>query len=203
MRSSMKSFIKLTLFLLSTTVATKSWAGLLVEPFLGYEIGSTLQMESGSSNGGGKTTGLDLGVRVGYKLPMMLWFAADYSMMSGGVFKADTSGNDGKIDRSNLYIDVGFDLPVLARVWLGYGVMNSFKSSPDSGGSSSTIKDGTNIKLGVGLKTLPFLSINLEYFMHDYAKVDPAISGSTTLSDSFSSHKESGLMLGVSVPFNL
>lgn len=193
-----KNVFKLFSAALVMTLAIKANAGILVEPYLGYEPSSELKLESLGVNIGGKTSGANLGVRVGYKLPLMLWAALDYSMMSGGKMKGDLI--DAKVDRSNLYLDVGFDLPVLARVWLGYGIMNSQKYKYD-GGTDLTLKNGSNIKLGLGFTMLPLVSLNLEYFMHDYKDYESA-AGSGSTSGAWNTHKETGVMLGVSVPFN-
>jgi len=196
-----KNVIKIFSFLLVVAVGAKANAGLMIEPYLGYELSSALKLEAGGVDSGGKTSGLDLGLRVAYKLPMMVWLGLDYSMMSDGKFKGEDASNDGKVDRSNLYFDVGVNLPVLARLWVGYGLMNSAKAKFDAGGET-TLKNGTNIKLGVGLTPLPMVSINLEYFMHDYKDWESG-SNSGAASDVWSTHKESGLLLGVSVPFSL
>lgn len=197
----MKNIFKVCFLVGVLAMGTTANAGIMLEPYFGYELGSTMKLESGGSDDGGKTSGLDLGLRVAYTLPVMVWLGLDYSLMSGGTSKGESSANDGKVDRSNLYFDVGVDLPVLARFWLGYGLMNSAKLKFDSGGDT-TLKNGTNLKFGVGFTALPLLSINLEYFMHDYKDYEAgAFSGST---DSvWSTHKENGIMLGLSAPFDL
>lgn len=198
----MKNVLKIFSLVVVLGFVTKAHAGLMVEPYLAYELSSEMKLDSTVlGDSGGKTSGADFGLRLGYKLPMMVWLGLDYSLMSDGTYKAN-GASDAKIDRSNLYFDVGIDLPVLARVWLGYGLMNSAKLKA-SGMSDLTLKNGSsNIKLGVGLTMLPFVSLNLEYFMHDYK--DYESGGASGSADSFfSSHKESGLQLGVSIPFNI
>lgn len=196
----MKNTFKMFSFLFVFALATTARAGIMIEPYLGYELGSEAKLESGGTNDGGKTSGLDLGLRVAYTLPVMVWIGLDYSMMSDGKFKGDSSANDGKMDRSNLYLDVGVDLPILARAWVGYGLMNSAKLKFDGGGST-TLKKGTNLKFGVGFTALPIVSLNLEYFMHDYKDYDSSTGASGSTSDIWSTHKENGLLLSVSAPF--
>ena len=195
-----KNTFKIFSFLFVIAIANQAQARLMLEPVLGYELGSTSKLETAGLDLGGKTSGVDLGLRVAYALPMMVWFGLDYSMMSDGKFAGEFPGTDGKVDRSNLYFDVGVDLPVLARVWAGYGLMNSTKLKFDSGGDT-TLKNGTNIKLGVGFTALPLVSLNVEYFMHDYKDYDSSSGGSGSASDIWSTHKESGLLLSVSAPF--
>lgn len=197
----MKQAFKILSLVLILGFTTQVRAGVLVEPYFTYETGSALKLESSAGDDGGKSSGLNLGLRAAYRLPVMVWLGLDYSMMSGGTFKGVSSVNDGKIDRSNLYFDVGVNLPVLVRVWAGYGLMNIAKIKSDSGGDL-TLKSGTNFKLGLGFTALPLVSINFEYFIHDYKNYESgSASGST--SDLWTNHKETSAAIGVSVPFNL
>lgn len=194
-----KNVLKIFAVLFVFATAATAQAGLMVEPYLGYELGSQAKLEAGGGDSGGKTSGVDLGLRVAYTLPVLVWIGLDYSLMTGGTFKGESSANDGKTDRSNLYLDVGVDLPILARAWVGYGLMNEAKFKADSGGNL-TLKKGTNIKLGVGFTMLPIVSLNIEYFMHDYSDFESGnVSGST--SDLWNTHKENGVLLSVSAPF--
>src|SRR5689334_16492801 len=111
----MKNVLKLVAMVLVLGLTTKAHAGLMVEPYLAYELSSEMKLDSTVlGDSGGKTSGPDFGLRLGYKLPVMVWVGLDYSLMSDGTYKGN--GSDAKIDRSNLYLDVGVDLPVLARV---------------------------------------------------------------------------------------
>ncbi|MBX2994632.1 MAG: outer membrane beta-barrel protein [Bdellovibrionaceae bacterium] len=191
----MKTFLKAASLVLALGFASHANAGLLLEPYLGYE---SSEIKIGTSTD--KVTGPALGLRAGYKMPMMLWFALDYSMITGGTAKNDSGGADDKIDSSNLYFDVGFDLPVLARVWAGYGLARSYKATPDTG-SSSEIKLESPLKVGIGFTFLPIVSVNLEYFM---SKAKEATVGSATIDyGSYDTRDNNGLILSVSAPFNL
>lgn len=190
----MKTFLKAASLVLALGFASHANAGLLLEPYLSYE--SSEQKIGSSTN---KITGVGLGARVGYKLPVMLWFALDYNMMMGGEGKPDQGSTD-KIDSSNLYLDVGFDLPVLARVWAGYGLQK--KSTFKDDNSSSDVTYESPIKVGVGFTFLPIVSVNLEYFM---SKVKESKTGSTTVDygSGYDTRDNNGLILSVSAPFNL
>lgn len=189
----MKTFLKVASVVLALGFASHAKAGLLLEPSLSYES-SELKIGTSSS----KITGLGFGLRAGYKLPLMLWFALDYNMMSGGDSKPDQGSSD-KVDSSSLFLDVGFDLPVFARVWAGYGLQKKGTFKDDSGSSEVTFE--SPIKVGVGFTFLPIVSVNLEYFM---SKAKEATSGSSTVDySSFDTRSNDGLILSVSAPFNL
>ena len=200
----MKTFAVMMSLILSLGLASTAQADLLIEPYLEYEFSSTFELKTkGGSDVGGKTTGVVPGLRLGYKTPLMLWFALDYSMMSGGSHKENNDGGSGKMDRTNAYIDVGIDFPILLRGWVGYGVLNKAKYKDDNSGTDgTTFQGGSNFKIGLGFTGLPFVSVNLEHYMHSPSEYD---TGSTTksTSDTYSSAKESGTMLTVSIPFNL
>jgi hypothetical protein len=195
----MKNMIKLFSFLFVFVATSQAHARIMVEPYLGYELGSTLKLESGGVDDGGKTTGVALGARLAYALPAMVWFGLDYSMVKDATLKGNSSVNDAKVDRSNLFFDVGVDLPVLARVWAGYGLMNSSKYKFD-GGTETTLKNGTTIKMGVGFTALPLVSINVEVFSQDFKDYESG-SNSGSVGDVWDTHKETGVLLSVSAPF--
>ncbi|UXR66140.1 hypothetical protein EZJ49_07740 [Bdellovibrio bacteriovorus] len=134
-----------------------SHADVLVEPYLGYEFGKTTDPD-------GKLTGSQLGLRLAYKTPLMLWVGADYTMgVSGEVDPDSTPKEDAK--RTTLSGVVGIDFPILLRAWLGVGFTNDLKL--DSGKLT-----GKNMKLGVGFTGLPFVSLNLEYIKDTWDEFD-------------------------------
>jgi Outer membrane protein beta-barrel domain len=161
--------------------ATPASADALVEPYLGYKMGTF------DNNGAkGDLTGVALGARVGFAFPVV-FIAADYSVLTGGSIDWDAAASgETDITGSDLYATVGVSLPLI-RAYAGYGVMNKLK--PDG---SAEIKDGTHIKLGVGTTILPFVAINLDYQTSDWDKQgDTKIDGV----------KSNVFMLSASVPF--
>jgi hypothetical protein len=198
----MKKILCLLSLLAGIGFALPSHAGLLLEPSIGYEMSVQAGQDPATNiDNGGKTSGLGFGLRAGYKLPMLIWLAADYSMMSGGKFSSEVTNMDGKVDRSNLYLDVGVDFPILVRAWVGYGIGNTAKVSPDSGGELK-FKGGSQIKVGAGFTGFPFVSLNLEYFSNTFDKVDMG-AGEVATDTVFKDFKDTGLLLSVSLPFNL
>lgn len=125
-------------------------ANIMIEPYLGYEMGKTTDPD-------GKTSGVVIGGRLAYKTPLMLWVGLDGGFETGK-YKPD-SNSDADLKRTSLYGVVGVDLPILFRVWAGYGFSDEFKFE-----SPYNMKGtGTNFKLGLGFTALPFVSLNVEY----------------------------------------
>lgn len=135
-----------------------SHADILIEPYLGYEMGKTTDPD-------GKLTGSQLGLRLAYKTPVMLWVGADYTAGVSGEVDPD-SGTKETAKRSTLSGVVGIDFPILLRAWVGVGLTNELKVD-----NAGTFK-GKNVKLGVGFTGLPFVSLNLEYVKDTWDKLD-------------------------------
>ncbi len=165
-------------------------AGILIEPYLGYESGQNTAVGSGDFSS--KTTGVVGGLRLAYSLPLLVWFGADYSMMPGGTAKPDFSGSSYTVSRSDLYAVVGVDLPILLRFWAGYGLVNSMVHKKPSG--DETYSAGSNMKIGVGVKLIPLFNIYLEAYKHQSATVPATITGT---------YADVGYVLGLSFPIDL
>jgi hypothetical protein len=159
-----------------------SHAGIMLEPYLGYEMGTTKDND-------GKLDGTQLGLRLAWTAPIMFWAGLDYTMGVSAKFKPDASGApDSDAKRSTLYAVAGVDFPILLRAWFGYGFKNELKLD-----DYDQKLEGTSTKLGVGFTGLPFVSLNLEYLMEDYDKVN---------GNSLSTHsKNNAYVLSVSLPW--
>lgn len=175
-------------------------AGLLLEPYLGYGMGNiSATSKVGNVDAGGTTNGIGAGLRLGYKLPVMFWFAADYGMITGG--KAKFSSQDYDAKGSDLWLDVGVDLPVLLRIWAGYGIQNTYDI--DVNGTSDKYTGGSNMKLGLGFTFLPLVSLNLEYMMYSFADNEYGSVGNKSIDTYYKDHSQNNLLVSVSLPFNL
>lgn len=149
-------------------------AGIYVEPYLAYNIlGDT---------DGDDTTGLNIGGRLGYSLPMLVSFGLDYNM---GSYTADIAGTDVDTDTTNLGAFVAVDLPILLRGYASY----YFSSDLEAG---NVTYDGSGVAVGVGFTMLPFISLNLEYRTMSY-------DGSGAQAD-FDAEE---ILVGVSLPLDL
>lgn len=148
----------LLVFALVLGFTSVSQADILVEPYLGYEMGKT-------KNSDGKFDGSQLGLRLAYAAPIFFWGGLDYTMGVSATAKPDVGANDdGK--RSTLYGVVGVDFPILFRAWVGYGFMNEIKFD-----TAGKVK-GKATKVGVGFTGLPFVSLNLEYVNEKFDEGD-------------------------------
>ncbi|MNL14220.1 hypothetical protein D3C87_1351510 [compost metagenome] len=156
-----------------------SHADLMVEPYIGYEMGSG---SLGSDDF--KVTSTDLGLRLGYHSGLMFWGALDYTMGSGTIDPDTGDDQDGK--RSTLAAVIGVDLPILLRAWVGYGFTNEMKLDSD------TLK-GKATKIGVGFTALPFVSLNLEVISDEW---DETSSGGDP------DAKNTSYLVSVSLPLN-
>ena len=161
-------------------------ANIMLEPYLGYEMGKTSDVSSIN----GKTDAVNLGLRLAYKTPVMLWLGLDGQFGTSGDYKPD-SGSNASLKHNTYYGVVGLDLPILLRGWVGYGFSDELKlDSPYSG----SLK-GTNFKIGVGFTGLPFVSLNAEYIKGNLTKVSEGPSDGTSLSAT-----DESVMLSVSLP---
>ena len=191
-------------------IALPAKAGLLLEPYLGYEVGqaeATYGTAAGAFAGGSTKwnyAGPILGARIGYTAPAVFFIAADYNMGSSLTFKVDTdasgiqSGGDGS--RSALFLVAGAKILVL-RGYIGYGFLNDW-----------TIKDGTDenkvkgtaLKLGASFTGIPIFAINFEMMNSTFTKIS---SGGTDYDPSdggfFKAAKASSYMISLSAPFDL
>ncbi len=164
-------------------------AGIFVEPYAGYGLGS---YDDGAGEKG-KVSAVSLGARIGGEMNM-LFIGADVSKQMSGKIKADNAGGtDEKFTGTQLYGVVGANLPIL-RLWAGYGLLNEIKM--DSVLGDVTVDGGSHIKLGVGFKIIPMVSLNVEYLIEKYKKIEVAgISQDTDF-------KSNTLLLSASVPLS-
>lgn len=170
----------LGLFLMVNTAS----AALLLEPHLGFNLGS--------SGDGDSYNGAQLGMRVGYQ-QLGLMAGLDFTRST---FDQDQSVNSVNVsnamERNEWGVFVGYNLPILVRAWAAYYFSNTTK------GTTSNIEmSGNTTELGVGFTALPFLSLNLMYRMINLDEYKYA--GTTSTIDR--SNQE--FVLGVSLPLTL
>lgn len=158
--------------------ASVSQAGLLLEPYLGYEMGKT-------KNADGKMDGSQYGLRLAYEAPVFFWAGVDATM--GSVTVKPDGGTNSDAKRTTIYGVVGVDFPILVRGWVAYGLSNQLKSD------TNTLK-GSAYKVGVGFTGLPFVSLNFEYLNEKFNDMDGA-----TLSPEF---QNDTYVVSVSLPWS-
>ena len=175
----------LSALLLTFGFAYQAQAGVLIEPYLGYN-GGTIKASLPApfpevSEG---MTGVVYGARLGYKMAVF-YVAADYSM---GSLKAEISNSDTDFKVSRFGAVAGFTGLPMVDFYAGY-LFNSSMEVDETGGAKFA---GSGFKLGVAFTTLPLISINLEYIMNSFDDETP-----------YTDVKESAAVLSVSVPFDL
>lgn len=140
-------------------------SALLLDPYVGMNVGGTTKFTSGSSavDYDYNNAPVSLGGRIGFS---KLLFSAglDYQLTSDIKLKNQTE----KYDSSELAIFAGFDLPILLRAYAGFIFSADFEST------SNKYDEGSGYKIGVGFTGLPFISINLEYKSVSYDKLNNA-----------------------------
>jgi hypothetical protein len=195
----MRSIATKIIAVCSFAFSIQAHAGLMLEPYLAFESGVLAEKSSLGIDVSKKLTGTVLGARLGYSLPLLpVWFGIDYSLTTGGKAKADTPlSSDQDYKRQSAYATVGVQLPILANFWLGYGVLNDLELT--STGVSNKLSGGSNMKLGVGFKLIPFLSINAELYQNKQNKQTfNGVSGD--YGPGLVNQLDSGLRVGLSIP---
>jgi hypothetical protein len=141
--------LKLLIAVLAASFSLSSFAGLLIDPYVGmgtykttFDLGNTESDDSGSQT--------SFGSRLGYSF-LLLSAGVDYEMST-------VSGDDNDLNITNTSLFVGVDLPILFRFWAEYFLSSSFEV--DDSNVDYDFKDGYG--LGIGFTGLPFVSLNLE-----------------------------------------
>ena len=183
------------LFAIATFVAASfaltspAHAGLLIEPYLGYGFSGKVEIAPDKEDISGLTYGARFGVT---SLGFMV--GAEYM---GTQTKIDLPG-DNTLNSTNIGIFAGYNFPILLRAYATYFFYNTAKADFAINSNSFDV-EGNGLKLGVGYKGLPFVSLNLEYLMQTYKK---AKIGGTNF-DLNPNWKTNTLMFTVSLPFSI
>lgn len=169
----------IAVFALISGFACVSQAGVLIEPYLGYEMGTTKDAIDG------KLEGTQMGLRLAYTAPVFFWAGLDATMGMSAKAKAD-GVPDEEAKRTTVSGVVGVDFPILVRAWLGYSFVNEIKF--DAGKYK-----GNQTKVGVGFTGLPFVSLNFEYVTEKFDKFEDFTVNPELKNDSY--------VVSVSLPF--
>jgi hypothetical protein len=186
---------------LTLLLGLQAKAGVLLEPYLGYDTGS-LKMTSISSgtDTNVKNTGTAFGAQIGYRFPAMFWIAADVASLSGTSKPDDVTQTSSDYTGTAMGVVLGYQWHIL-RFWGGYGFDDKFTLKGDAT-STDTVFKGTNMKLGIGVMPVNHVSINFEYIVPKYTKADTSGLTNVTLADFYSKFDTTVMRLGVSFPFD-
>ncbi len=176
--------------------STQSRAALLIEPVVGFNVGTKFDLKFDDfpaldeNYSGGK--GGAFGGRLGYQ-NFGFQLGLDYLKSSIDMSTSDIKNN---VSLSEWAGFVGYEFPLFLRVYAGY-IFSANGSYKNAASQSVDLSKGTGSKLGVGFTGLPFVDINFEYRT---GTLNQMSFGGT---DYDTETKYSSLMLGLSVPFTL
>ncbi len=151
----MKFLISIVFALIFSSAAR---ADFVIEPWLGYELGTF----DYPGNIKGDSTGANFGARLGFKT---LGFAVGGEYSYSGLTDKPSSGSSVSQKATDLGVFASFNFPILLRVYATY-----FVSSKATVGSYTGTFEGNGYRVGVGFTGLPFVVLNVEVISRDYNK---------------------------------
>lgn len=179
------------------TLSSQSQALILLEPYLGYKMGSGENSLSSKTEYDFDT--LTYGARLGVK-SLGFSLGLDYSLASGE-WEAKSSASTSKDDRDqkSLGAFIGYELPAFFRVWGTYFFETEFEDT--TGADSGDTLGGSGLGLALGYTGLPFVSLNLEYRM--FTLDERETSGVKTSLNGQNEIDYNEILLSLSVPLDL
>lgn len=193
----MKKFFVVYIVLMALQI-NEAQAGVLLEPFLGYDQASMNAVTVGNTDVSSTASGMDYGARAGYRFSQGMWLSAEYSLGSGNGKPKDSSQEDSTYTKNAMSALVGYDEGAF-RFWGGYGVSEKLTFKNSTGESNLS---GTSYKLGAGYKPAPNFSVNLEYLVPTYTKYNNG-GADADVDTAFSKLNSSSIQLSLSMPFDL
>ncbi len=188
-----------------------AFAGVLIEPYVGYSLAGKMEDTSGGITQKWDYSGLNLGGRLGAQyLGLMGGLAYDHGSYTT-TYKAPSSvidllnsfdaGLDTKWSVNSYGAFVGYNFPILLRVWGTYFINSDWKATESKGGRLKDDKmKASAYELGLGYTALPFLSLNVQYRVTNFDKIEYSNGDST---DKYKDKSAKSFILGVSLPINL
>lgn len=154
----------LIVIILGLLISLQTLAGISIEPFVGYNLGSQIDVTPGKDYNGG--TGLGYGGKFAFENDKShgLSFGLDYLKSD-----IDISGLDKNAKTDDFGVYLGYKLPAFLKFYGEY----IFSSSGDTEveGRNRNLS-GTGWKLGMGTTIIPFIDLNLDYRQISYDNVD-------------------------------
>lgn len=172
--------LKLVIALMATCLSVQSFAGLLIDPYLGMGQAKTTSDLATDGDSDGFTS---FGSRLGYSF-ILVSAGIDYQMV-----KSESDGDDVNVTNTSFF--VGVDLPILLRAWAEYQISSDY----DLDGSNLDVEFKDGYSVGVGFTGLPLVSLNLELAVTNY-EIDAGVLGTLDYS-------AASTMFSVSLPLDL
>ena len=151
-------FAQLFILILAFLIIKPAKAGLLIEPLVGYSMGTTKTDNTGFSTE--DLNGTSYGGRLGYQ---NLGFQLGLDYLNSSLNIDDSKFSTLKTSEWGGF--VGFEFPILLRVYAGYIFSATGETQYDAGAGKGDLdfQNGSGSKFGIGFTGLPFVDINLEY----------------------------------------
>jgi hypothetical protein len=217
-----KKNVMLVTILVSIFTSGRLFAGLLLEPYVGYKFATSADLEKFSISGtsfdssaeGGN--GAEFGGRVGWQFPL-IFTAFDYGISSFDIEDTFTfsgqriSQAKSSVDETKMGLVVGAKIPFL-RVWLKYlfnvnwEQKDNYLTGLDRTTEYKKETSGSGLAAGVGFTFLPFVNLYLEYSMITLDKVDSLTANGVDVKSQLQLSEErkvNTILFGVSIPLNL
>ena len=175
-----------------------SQAGILMEPYLGYEMGKIKWTQPDGTSVSQDNSAANGGLRLGLR-HMGLWIAADGDFSFAGKSKP-SSGTSDDYTALTVSATLGYDFMNRLRIYAGAGFLDSIELK-DSLGVKTTYYSGTPFKVGLGYWLFPHMCINFEYDSHDYKKVKGTGYDESISDAGFSTVKSTSYMVNFSFPY--
>lgn len=204
--------MKLLMIMMGFVFALNSFAGLLIEPQIGYILSGNNNYKMGNPSIGlgnveSTYSGADYGARLGVKFLGVMgglsYFKNSYKLKAS--WKSTnitmTPGSDNSDwSQDSFGVFVGYNAPLWLRAWVAYHFSVTAKVSTPSADwySKGDKMSGSSTELGLGFTGLPFVSLNVIYRMISFTKFTNSMS---PLVVQDSSPKE--LLMSISLPFDI
>lgn len=173
-------------------------AGIYIEPYVSYAMGSQKvdfdDPQQGTADMKGDLKGTAMGGKLGFSF-LLVSAGIDYMIINTNA-KTDTSEFTTKGSAPGAFVSVG--LPLI-RISASYFPSITLRNQEDL---VYTDQKGSAFKVGVGYKIFPFISLNLDYYSFSSSSASYA-SNNGVQSGDFATWKSTNslTMLGLSVPF--
>lgn len=181
------------LLIAALMLSSSAYAGLYLEPYVGYEKGDV----TGTANGpfDQDVSGTQFGAKVGFNT---MGFAVGVDGAQVSLAGEDNLANPDDMDfkGTDLGAFVQFTFPVMFKVSASYIFSSKAEDDTNVNGVKTKI-EGKGFKFGVGFTGLPFVSINLDMINVNY---DDITYGGTAITDADLDRKT--FMLSLSLPLS-
>ena len=176
--------------LVSTNVFAQQKAGVMTEPYAGYFTGES----EGTTITEGDIRSYTYGARLGYQTESGWNYGIDYSQGQG---KFEPSGGTDKLDYNSKDggVFIGYAFPAYVKVWASYILKHEATIKEFGVGATDAEFEGDGFNVGIGIRGIPFVTVNLSYQERTYDKLDSAsIAGGD--------NKVKLTLLSLSLPYN-